>query len=116
MKYIHDKKDGGVVNQLIWHIDKMIKNKDYGKSSLLGIKSSVKEIARYVTGLENASRRLLNDRYYRIVDLEKQIKEIKMNAREQLMSLLKDCYEDQMCHTELRMIRDRQGPRFKNLS
>ena len=38
-----------------------------------------------------------------------------MNIKRRLMSLLKDCYEDEMAHTELRMIRDKQKPRFEAL-
>jgi len=35
-----------------------------------------------------------------------------MNIKRRLMGLVKDCYEDEMAHTELRMIRDAQKPRF----
>jgi len=31
------------------------------------------------------------------------------------LDLLKDCYEDEMAHLELRMIRDAQQPRFEAL-
>ena len=31
------------------------------------------------------------------------------------MDLLRDCFEDEMAHLELRMIRDAQAPRFKEL-
>lgn len=32
-----------------------------------------------------------------------------------IMGLLKDCYEDELVHLELRMIRDAQQPRFEAL-
>lgn len=32
-----------------------------------------------------------------------------------LLDLLKDCYEDELAHLELRMIRDAQQPRFEAL-
>ena len=32
-----------------------------------------------------------------------------------ILDLLKDCYEDELAHLELRMIRDAQQPRFEAL-
>jgi UDP-N-acetylmuramyl tripeptide synthase len=39
----------------------------------------------------------------------------EMNIKRRLMGLVKDCYEDEVAHTELRMIRDAQKPRFEAL-
>lgn len=74
------------------------------------------DVRNYVRGLEAALKKHSNDSHYRIVVLENQIKEMKANIKRCLMSLLKDCYEDQMSHTELRMIRDSQKPRLYKLS
>ncbi|HUX61341.1 MAG TPA: hypothetical protein VMV32_08510 [Ignavibacteriaceae bacterium] len=38
-----------------------------------------------------------------------------MNIKRRLMSLLRDGYEDEMAHMELRLIRDAQKPRFEAL-
>jgi len=38
-----------------------------------------------------------------------------MNIKRRLMALMKDCYEDEVAHMELRMIRDAQKPRFEAL-
>jgi uncharacterized protein with gpF-like domain len=39
--------------------------------------------------------------------------EVKM--KKVILDLLKDCYEDELAHLELRMIRDAQQPRFEAL-
>jgi uncharacterized protein with gpF-like domain len=38
-----------------------------------------------------------------------------MSVKRQIIDLLKDCYEDELAHLELRMIRDAQAPRFEAL-
>ena len=35
--------------------------------------------------------------------------------KEMILDLIKDCYEDEIAHLELRMIRDAQQPRFEAL-
>lgn len=38
-----------------------------------------------------------------------------MDIRYKALDLLKDCYEDEIAHLNLRIIRDNQAPRFKAL-
>lgn len=38
-----------------------------------------------------------------------------MDIRKVALDLLRDCYEDELAHLELRMIRDDQAPRFEAL-
>ena len=38
-----------------------------------------------------------------------------MDIRYIALDLLKDCFEDEIAHLELRIIRDNQAPRFKAL-
>ena len=38
-----------------------------------------------------------------------------MDIRQVALDLLRDCFEDEIAHLELRIIRDNQAPRFKSL-
>ncbi len=38
-----------------------------------------------------------------------------MDIRQIALELLRDCFEDEIAHLELRMIRDDQAPRFEKL-
>lgn len=38
-----------------------------------------------------------------------------MDVRRTALDLLRDCYEDELAHLELRIIRDDQAPRFEKL-
>ena len=62
----------------------------------------------------------LGERYLGRVEAEgsnpsSSTKEAKMDIRRIALDLLKDCFEDEIAHLELRIIRDDQAPRFKKL-
>ena len=43
------------------------------------------------------------------------VNDLGLNIRKEALDLLRDCFEDEIAHLELRIIRDDQTPRFESL-